>query len=503
MTKHGKETETPNHVDEIVDNNVKETGLELLKIMNERYCHTLHLGEMMILERNYNHRGERELVALRKRDFLDRHEHETIMVRKLKASGEEWAPMSIAKYWLRWPHKNIRRASVFSPRPLSAEQEEEYFNLYTGFSREPAAGEFPLIDAHFLDIWCNGRQDHYHYLLTWLAHLLQRPWEKPGVALVIKGGKGTGKSTMFEAVLKPILGSLYCKIAHRENLSGRFNIHQLQKLLLVIEESFFYGDHQAEAIIKSLITEQLMLVEPKGVDAYEAETFMRLAFVSNEDHVVPASMDERRFFALEVSDAKAQDHEYFAALHQEIENGGLEAFMAHLMDWDIDMDLLRNPPFTETLFKDMLGGFSPFQRWAFELLNEDGDIRWGKPVRTATLYEHYKAWRENLHDCGVRMQANRIASVNALTQEVEKLFGFPRKKLDNVWQFVLPSRADARSVFAEKVHASIRWTDPDDLRNVCFDETQPEPQAPAEADLAGQRDEIWDLIRDDIDKQLH
>ena len=53
---------------------------------------------------------------------------------------------------------------------------------------------------------------------------------------------------------------------------------------------------------------------------------------SNEDWVVPASLESRRFFVLDVSNARANDHTYFAAITDELEHGGYEAMLDELLN---------------------------------------------------------------------------------------------------------------------------------------------------------------------------
>jgi len=63
--------------------------------------------------------------------------------------------------------------------------------------------------------------------------------------------------------------------------------------------------------------------------------------------MVPATQDERRFLVLNVSDAKLQDANYFSALAEQMyDQGGVEAMMYDLMQYDYDLSKLRNPPKT-------------------------------------------------------------------------------------------------------------------------------------------------------------
>jgi hypothetical protein len=45
------------------------------------------------------------------------------------------------------------------------------------------------IRDHILDVIADGDREKSEYILDWCAHMVQRPWEKPGVALVLKGAR--------------------------------------------------------------------------------------------------------------------------------------------------------------------------------------------------------------------------------------------------------------------------------------------------------------------------
>ena len=50
---------------------------------------------------------------------------------------------------------------------------------------------------------------------------------------------------------------------------------------------------------------------------------IRLMVASNNDWVIPAGPEERRFCVLDVSDRHTQDHEYFKPLFDQMDNGGM------------------------------------------------------------------------------------------------------------------------------------------------------------------------------------
>ena len=78
---------------------------------------------------------------------------------------------------------------------------------------------------------------------------------------------------------------------------------------------------------------------------------------SNEQWVVPADMDVRRFLMLEVNESKARNTKYFAAIERELQNGGREAFLYDLLNYDLGGVDLRNPPKSDALLSQKITGF--------------------------------------------------------------------------------------------------------------------------------------------------
>jgi hypothetical protein len=99
------------------------------------------------------------------------------------------------------------------------------------------------------------------------------------------------------------------------------------------------------------------MMEPKGMDAVEIDSFVRRMVLSNSDWVVPAAFDERRFLVCDVGTERQQDTAYFAAIDAQMETGGAAAMLHDLLRyaWFVD---LRNPPKTEELVEQAMHGMS-------------------------------------------------------------------------------------------------------------------------------------------------
>ena len=139
-----------------------------------------------------------------------------------------------------------------------------------------------------------------------MARGVQQPDRAGEVAAVLKGKEGVGKGVLAKYYGR-CFGSHFRHIAQASHLTGKFNSHLQHCSCLFADEAFFAGDRSHELILKAIITEETLMIEPKGLDAYPVRNCIRLIMSSNSDWVVPAGADARRYFVLNVSDAKKQD----------------------------------------------------------------------------------------------------------------------------------------------------------------------------------------------------
>jgi hypothetical protein len=105
--------------------------------------------------------------------------------------------------------------------------------------------------------------------------------------------------------------------------------------VLFADEAFFAGDRSYESTLKKLIYRGDAPFEPKGVDPFQAPNRIHLINASNSDWVIPAGADARRYFMLDVSNARIQDRPYFRAIGEQLDSGGREALLFELLHRDI------------------------------------------------------------------------------------------------------------------------------------------------------------------------
>ncbi|MEG3163808.1 DUF5906 domain-containing protein [Sphingomonas sp. PB2P19] len=270
------------------------------------------------------------------------------------------------KHWLEWDGHRAYDEIKFAP----GNDDPLIYNLFRGFPIEPREGDWSILHSHILNVICAGKLDQYAWFMTWLAHIFQCPGEKGSVAVVIRGEKGTGKSIVFDFVHK-LMPSYFFKEANGKRVVGNFNAQYEHTLLLLMEEAFWAGDQANESTLKDLITSPLIPIERKGVDKYMAENFMRVAMISNEKWVVPASGRERRFAVLDATNAHINDIEYFGNMKSQMGNGGLEAMLYDLLNWKPEngWNILRTPPASSGLREQVVESLRGLDRFMYELLS--------------------------------------------------------------------------------------------------------------------------------------
>lgn len=239
--------------------------------------------------------------------------------------------------------------TVRGERYRDDESTRHHFNLWRGFGVNARQGDWSLMQDHLLRVVCGGNETYFEYLLNWMAQRVQRPWEIPGVAVVLFGEKGSGKS---------IVGKYFARIfgAHAEvmdkahHVVGTFSDFAEDKLLVVLEEALFSKDPRHVNAAKHMITSDKQTVEKKFEQQRSVNCSPGFIFCSNSDQAVHVTPDERRFFALKVSSEKIGDKDYFSALCDQMDAEGVAAMLFDLQRRRIsDFNPMGEMPYTKFL----------------------------------------------------------------------------------------------------------------------------------------------------------
>lgn len=310
----------------------------------------------------------------------------------LVVKGED---VEVAERFPWWASQDDRRRMngiIFEPDPKKAKSGA--LNYFTGFARKPRQkeGGYSTFDDHLLRNVCRSDQVNYNYALDILAHLVQRPGAKVGVALLMYGEeKGTGKSTVGE-VMSECIGRQWCfAVDTPDMLTGKFNSFQAKALLICVEEAMNGRDPRHEARGKHMISGKMIMMEAKGIDAVQIESKVNYIFTSNKLNSVSMTAGERRYLPLHIGTDNVKDKAFFGQLWKEMENGGYEALMYDLLKRDISSTDFQNPPMTTQLSSQILHSMTGLDAWWVAVLQEgrlplshddepDADVEWPAPI---------------------------------------------------------------------------------------------------------------------------
>lgn len=345
-------------------------------------------------------------------DIRNRYSNRKVQV----GTSDKGAPVvvDLGKFWLNHPMRRQYDTIKFMPN----QEKEGVYNLWRGFSYAAQPGDCSLFLEHLRVNVCQGVEENYTYVINWMARVVQFPASPGEVAIVLRGGKGTGKGTVAK-YFGALFGRHHVHIGNAKHLVGQFNAHLKDCVSLFADEAFFAGDKQHESVLKMLITEQTIPIEQKGIDVEPYPNYVHLIMASNDPHVIRATGDERRYCVLDIGTRNQQDSAFFGAMDEQMENGGYEALLYHLQSIDITDFNVRKVPQTDALREQKDLSLSREEEWFYQKL-QDGRLveqhpKWQGAIPTKQLEEDFTSYTQ-------RWQMNHRGNATQLGKFLKRMF---------------------------------------------------------------------------------
>lgn len=201
-------------------------------------------------------------------------------------------------------------------------------NLFLGFPYKrnnvsPEIYKNSLLRENLRKYLCNGdvEPENFTFIEKHTAHMIQKPYERCDMAIIMTGSQGTGKDFWCSHLSKLIGLEYFLDVATIKMLFKDFNVLMAKKLLIKMNEISDKGDNfDKHNELKEKITATRIRVEPKGFDAYFVDNFARYYGFSQNENVVVVENTDRRFFMIKTNNEKANNQEYFAKIVEESEN---------------------------------------------------------------------------------------------------------------------------------------------------------------------------------------
>lgn len=421
--------------------------------MNRKLCCTIDAGGFAIYRQEFDPVLSRKHWRRMSRETF-RHFYEDE-----KVAVPDGRPKTKADVWLAHPKRRKYNGIVFDPQ--NTPQSRGMLNLWSGWNvGEPTPGSTWKLTRRLIDeVLCDGNPATAEYVLRWIAFMFQRPWEPAQAAICFRGGEGTGKGTLGR-LLMDIAGPHGMQVASSGQLTGRFNSHLRDLVFLFGDEAVWGGDKQAEGMLKSLVTERSLSFEAKGQDVVTGPNRLHVMLASNEDWVVPAGKDARRFMVQDVSDAAKGDHAFWAAINDEMAAGGKAAMFHELRSMDLgDWKPWQSIPTTKALADQKVMSLKPAERFWMDLLSS-GDLPFHNKGAAAWRNSRVEAGAEDratlVEAYDHHLKRNRVFSAKATHKsllQVGGLLGVEAVRTaggaERIW--VLPPLPDMRAAFEKLV----------------------------------------------------
>jgi len=246
-------------------------------------------------------------------------------------------------------------------------------------------------------------------------------------------------------------------------VTGRFNAHLLSLLILHADEAFWAGDRAAEGKIRDLVTGYSNNIEFKNMEIVRVASFVRLFVTGGTDWIVPAAFRERRFAVLDVAHTHIQDTAYFAAIDQEMENGGAEALLHYLLNFDLKTVNLREIPKTAALLEQQLTSMDPQQNWWLDVLQRGELPSTSAEKNCCETEELFRRYIKHANRQGTRHRASETQIgmfLNKVVPDLRK--GRKTVASQRVPTYTFPSLQECRKAFAKALGQDLSWPFPDE-----------------------------------------
>lgn len=371
-----------------------------------------------------------------------------------------------SRKWMRDPERRTYPGGMtFAPGGCP----KTTLNLWRGWAVEPdETASCSLFLSHIRQVVCDGNREYAEWVIGWLAHMVQRPEEKPGVALVLRGAKGAGKDTVADYVACMIGRRHAPTVAESDHIVGKFNARLENALLLHVQEGSWAGDRKAEGVLKYLVTSDRIEIERKGIDSINLPSVLRLFISANAEWVVPASADERRWAVFEVSEQRRGDEAYFGALRAEMNGRGPAALLHYLRNYDLSGFSVRKAPETEGLRNQKLASLRSVELWWFEILNrgafpgewDDGE-GWESSAQTIgrdSLRRNYVEWMKGRRYDGEAVEERYFGRrLRDMLPELQDRRPAAKAGFTRTRQYEFPALEVCRAAFERWMGQAVDW----------------------------------------------
>jgi hypothetical protein len=284
------------------------------------------------------------------KDIDDRFENFTDYEKSIKQLfiNHEKKEIKFTTLYLKSQYKNIYSSFDFEP---NKKIDNDRYNLFKGFYYENGTTDYNQdivnLFINHINYICKGEKLVVDYVISWFAHIFQKPEIKIKVALVFYSFvEGIGKNIMLDIISK-LLKGYTGKFKDTEAITDKFNGDLYGKLFVQGDEINTKAQKVANEL-KDIITREKESIEFKNKDKMQnVKDYKNYAFTTNNENVFKITNTERRFCFIECPDDK-KGEEYYKLLFDILnDDEKLRSMYNYLKTFNINCFNPRDIPKTE------------------------------------------------------------------------------------------------------------------------------------------------------------
>lgn len=295
-------------------------------------------------------------------------------------------------FFLKWMHDRDRRTILRIQ--LKPDERPDTYSLFRGFLHERSEHEETDVEPilamfnELLDHVSNRDEEIKTYLLNWMAHMLQKPFENPGTCIIFSGRQGVGKDTLGNFIGNYLLGREYfANYDSADVFWSPYDQNKEGKFLMKLEEACGTDNKRHAASLKSRITAETVIVNPKGVKPYPVDNYARYVMTTNEGSPVHLEeANDRRIVLIRCGRYNQGNREFWNGIYKTLFNNVAGSVVGKwLMARDISTWEPREVPMTE--LKEMAAEQARSSEVTYLL-----DVWSGEETGALTLYNAYMTY---------------------------------------------------------------------------------------------------------------
>ena len=324
------------------DEDVIEDEYEIFKYLNDSLAHVVDRGHHKLYTINYDDKGNLDLNLLKTTNPYTAIDDVTFTVGGIT----KYMSKCFKEYYKISYYKRVDFIPFLQVNPCPG----NVFNIFNGFKCKSLdtydENKIEKILYHIREVLCNGDKVIYDYFIRWIAHIFQKPAEKPGVCILLQSDiQGVGKNMVITLIQKMLGDEHFYKTNSLAKITEKFNYHLQGKLLINGDEIMNFTGYKNSDMFKALITEEKLSIEAKGKDSYMVNDYGRYILTSNNENPIKIEKTDRRFMPIKVEILK--DDTYFRELRAvTTDDKCVETFFNYLINIDLSNFNVRKIPDT-------------------------------------------------------------------------------------------------------------------------------------------------------------